>query len=192
MESLKTPPPDDMKQLLEGYGCESRDAIHQLWPNVYDELRRLAADFLRRERSDHTLDPTALVHEAYVRLINQRTAGWRDQAQFFAIAAKIMRRILVDHARTHRAQKRGGGRAKTSLDEALDCFEERAVDLVALDESLQALTQMDERKSKVVELRFFGGLSLEEIANVLNVSLRTAERDWTVAKAWLRADIGGD
>jgi RNA polymerase sigma factor (TIGR02999 family) len=190
MSELKMPPPKDMEDLLKFCGIPSRDAVHRLWPNVYDELRRLAADFLQRERRDHTLDPTGLVHEAYVRLINQRTAGWNDQSQFFAVAAKVMRRILVDHARSHRAAKRGGGKPTTGLDEAVNCFEQRAVDLVALDAALQALGDIDERKSRVVELRFFGGLSLDETAKVLDVSLRTVERDWTMAKAWLRTEIG--
>ncbi len=178
-----------MAQLLETLGSKSRDAVHELWPAVYDELRGLAASFLQTERRDHTLDATALVHEAYVRIANQRTAGWKDRAQFLAVAAKVMRRILVDHARTHRAAKRGGGVAATALDEAVCCFEERAVDLVVLDEALQNLATIDARKARVVELRFFGGLSLDEIARVLDVSLRTVERDWTMAKAWLRKEI---
>lgn len=187
---LQSSSTDDLAGWLNGNGSSSREAVHEMWPVVYDELRRLAADFLYSERRDHTLDPTALVHEAYVRLIRQRTAGWSDRTQFFSVAAKIMRRVLVDHARSHRAAKRGGGRPTTALDEAVDCFEARAVNLVALDGALEALAKVDVRKAKVVELRFFGGLALEEVAELLHVSLRTVERDWTLAKAWLRGEIG--
>ncbi len=184
------PSDTEVGELVRTLGVDSKESVHELWPAVYSELRRLAGDFLLAERRDHTLDATALVHEAYVRLIKQRTAGWKNQSQFFAVAAKVMRRILVDHARGRRAAKRGGGKPASSLDEALVSFEERAIDLVALDDALKRLSQMDERKSRVVELRFFGGLSLEETADILKVSLRTIERDWTLAKAWLRAEIG--
>ncbi len=189
MSQLKTPTPDDMTQLLDTLGHQSRDAVDVLWPVVYDELRGLAASFLQAERRDHTLDATSLVHEAYVKLANQRTAGWADRTEFLAVASKVMRRILVDHARSHRAAKRGGGVAKTPLDEAVDGFEERAGDLIALDDALQNLAKVDARKARVVELRFFGGLSLEEVTRVLGVSLRTVERDWTMAKAWLRCEV---
>jgi RNA polymerase sigma factor (TIGR02999 family) len=179
-------------EVLDLLGCDTRagrDEVHRLWPAVYDDLRRMAADFLSGERGDHTLDATALVHEAYVRLIGQRTVGWKSESQFFAVAATVMRRILVDHARRCRATKRGGGLRKSTLDEALDCFEERAVDLVALDDALEQLSTFDERKGRVVELRFFGGLTLDEVARVLDVSLRTVERDWTLARAWLRGEL---
>ncbi|HPF37705.1 MAG TPA: sigma-70 family RNA polymerase sigma factor [Phycisphaerae bacterium] len=182
--------PGDVTQLLEAASSGNSEAVDQLLPLVYDELRRIASDYLSRERSDHTLQPTALVHEAYLRLVNQRTAGWNDRAQFFGVAAKAMRRILVDRARMHKAAKRGGASArKLELDEAVASFEERALDLVALDEALKKLAEFDERKARVVELRFFGGLSAPEAAKVLNCPLRTIERDWTTAKAWLRAEI---
>lgn len=181
--------PGDVTQLLEAARSGNSEAVNQLLPLVYDELRRIAFDYLSRERSDHTLQPTALVHEAYLRLVNQRTAGWNDRAQFFGVAAKAMRRILVDRARMHKAAKRGGGAAKLELDEAVASFEERALDLVALDEALKKLAELDERKARVVELRFFGGLSAPEAAKVLDCPLRTIERDWTMAKAWLRAEI---
>lgn len=179
----------DVTQILEAASGGSQEAVNQLLPLVYDELRKIASDYLRLERPDHTLQPTALVHEAYLRLVNQRTAGWKNRAQFFGVAAKAMRRILVDRARMHKAAKRGGGSTKLSLDEAVANFEERAIDLVALDESLTRLADIDERKARVVELRFFGGLTAEETAKVLECPLRTIERDWTMAKAWLRADI---
>lgn len=191
MPTGNAPYSEDMVQLISMLGGDSASSVDALWPLVYDELRRLAADYLISERQDHTLDPTGLVHEAYVRLVNQSDAAWHDRPHFFAVAARVMRRILIDHARAHRAEKRGGGRPKTSLDEAVDCFEQRAVNLVALDDALSRLSEVDARKSRVVELRFFGGLMLEEVAEFLDVSLRTVERDWTMAKAWLRAEIGG-
>lgn len=163
--------------------------MDRLLPVVYDELRSLASMFLGHERANHTLQPTALVHEAYMRLIGQRSVGWKDRAQFFAAAATVMRRILVDHARAQKALKRGGGRAQTPLDEAVAVFEERAVDLVALDEALSRLAEMDERKARVVELRFFGGLTVAETAKVVDAPLRTVEREWTLAKAWLKAEL---
>jgi len=189
---LTKPTTTDVTLLLQAARDGSRDAVDQLLPVVYDELRRVAADYLQRERSDHTLQPTAVVHEAYLRLVNQRSAGWQDRSQFFAVAAKIMRRILVDHARSHRAAKRGGGKPKTEFDDAIAVFEERAVDLIVLDEALMRLAGIDERKSRVVELRFFGGLSVEETSRVLDVPLRTVERDWTFAKAWLRGELDAD
>lgn len=187
---MAEPPTDQVTLLLQQASRGSRDAVDQLLPLVYDELRRIAADYLHRERADHTLQPTAIVHEAYLRLVNQQSAGWNDRTQFFAVAAKIMRRILVDHARARRAAKRGGGRRRTEFDDAFAVFEERAIDLVALDEVLNRLAEVDERKSRVVELRFFGGLSVEETSRVLNIPLRTVERDWTFAKAWLRSKLG--
>ena len=187
---MAEPPTDQVTLLLQQASRGSRDAVDQLLPLVYDELRRIAADYLHRERADHTLQPTAIVHEAYLRLVNQQSAGWNDRTQFFAVAAKIMRRILVDHARARRAAKQGGGRRRTEFDDAFAVFEERAIDLVALDEVLNRLAEVDERKSRVVELRFFGGLSVEETSRVLNIPLRTVERDWTFAKAWLRSKLG--
>ena len=154
---------------------------------VYDELHGIARRHLARERPG-ILQPTALVHEAYLRLIDQ-TATWQNRAQFFAIAARIMRRILVDHARAKHAAKRGGGGQRVALDEALVAFEERAVDLVVLDDAIERLRAIDERKARMVELRFFGGLTAEETADVLGIGLRSVEREWMMAKAWLRGQI---
>ena len=158
---------------------------------VYQELRRMADRYLRLEHPGHTLQPTALVHEAYVRLIDQTQVNWQNRAHFFGVAAKMMRRILVDHARTKHRDKRGGPARKLSLDEAMQASTERAADLVALDEALEGLTRIDPRKSRVVEMRFFGGLSVEETAEVLDVSPQTVMRDWKLAKAWLYQEMKG-
>jgi len=178
-----------LTQLLVDGTRGDRKALDALLPLVYDELRRLAKGHLRRERPDHTLQPTALVHEAYLRLIDQRSVDWRDRAQFFGIAAEMMRRILVNHARDRRAAKRGGGATRMSLDEAVDFFEERDVDLVALDEALSDLGSLDAGQGKIVELRFFGGLTIEETADVLEVSTSTVKREWSLAKTWLRREM---
>ena len=156
---------------------------------VYQELRRMADRYLRFESPGHTLQPTALVHEAYLRLIDQTKVSWQNRAHFFGVAAQMMRRILVDHARTKQRDKRGGPARKLSLDEAMDVSKERAADLVALDSALESLTEIDARKSRVVELRFFGGLSVEETAEVLAVSPQTIMRDWKLAKAWLYQEL---
>jgi RNA polymerase sigma factor (TIGR02999 family) len=177
--------PGDVTQILKDWSTGNREALDQLLPAVYDELRRLANHYLRGERPDHTLQPTALVHEAYLRLIDQRSVSWQNRAHFFGVAAQIMRRILVDHARSHISEKRGGQRRKLSLDEAVSWASERDLDLVALDDALTALSAFDERKGRIVELRFFGGLSVEETAEVLSVSPQTVLRDWSLAKAWL-------
>jgi RNA polymerase sigma factor (TIGR02999 family) len=158
-------------------------------PLVYDELRRLAGGYLRRERPDHTLQPTALVNEAYMQMVGQRHARWQNRAQFIGVAAQMMRRILVDHARQQQAEKRGGEFQKLSLDENIDVSGERASDLVALDEALQRLVALDPQKARVVELRFFGGLSVEETAEVLGVSAPTVKRQWRMAKAWLYGQV---
>ncbi|HEV2707678.1 MAG TPA: sigma-70 family RNA polymerase sigma factor [Pyrinomonadaceae bacterium] len=163
--------------------------LDDLLPLVYSELRRLAASYLRRERSDHTLQPTALVHEAYIRLVDQTQVRWQNRAHFFGVAAQMMRRILVDHARSQQAEKRGGEFQKLSLDENIDVSGERAADLVALDEALTRLAELDPVKSRVVELRFFGGLSVEETAEVLGVSAPTVKRQWRMAKAWLFGQV---
>lgn len=185
------------------------DAATRLFPLVYDELRRLAGAIMKRESPEHTLDPTSLVHEAFLRLTRQRTHGWTGRAEFISVAAQAMRRVLIDHARRKKADKRtphiaggenaAGNRAeqapvrgrRVELTDSLAVFEERAIDLVALDDALEALAKLDERKSRLVELRFFGGLDMPEAAEVLGVPLRTAERDWAMARAWLRARITG-
>ncbi|MGI8656144.1 MAG: sigma-70 family RNA polymerase sigma factor [Pyrinomonadaceae bacterium] len=182
-------PSVDVTQILTEWNS-SGDAPARLMPLVYDELRRLAANYLRRERSDHTLQPTALVHEAYLRLIDQTRVEWQNRAHFYAIAAQMMRRILIDHARAHTSEKRGGHERRLSLDEAAILPQERAADLIALDDALKQLAATDERKSRVVELRFFGGLSVKETAEVLGVHTATIERDWMVAKAWLYRELG--
>jgi RNA polymerase sigma-70 factor, ECF subfamily len=158
----------------------------KLFPALYGELRRIAAGLLAREGAGHTLDPTALVHEAYMKLAGQRTHGWPDRTAFVGIAAQAMRRILVDHARTTGAQKRGGSGRRIELTDAIAAFEERAIDLLGLDAALTELAALDDRKAKLVEIRFFGGLSVEEAATALGMTLRTAERDWAFARAWLR------
>jgi RNA polymerase sigma factor (TIGR02999 family) len=172
-------------QLTDGDGA----AMDELLQLVYAELRRLAASYLRRERSDHTLQPTALVHEAYLRMVDQTQVRWQNRAHFFGVAAQMMRRILVDHARSQHAEKRGGDAQKLSLDENIDVSGERAADLVALDEALSRLAEIDPQKSRVVELRFFGGLSVEETAEVLGVSAPTVKRHWRLAKAWLFGQV---
>jgi RNA polymerase sigma factor (TIGR02999 family) len=158
-------------------------------PLVYEELRRLAHRYMRRERVGHTLQTTALINEAYLRLIEQQHVQWQSRAHFFAIAAQLMRRILVDYARTRTRAKRGGGALRVSLNEGAVSSEERGAELIALDDALQRLTLIDPRKSRVVELRFFGGLSIEEVADVLNVTPMTVVRDWKTAKAWLHREI---
>lgn len=161
------------------------DVIHA----VYKELRRMAGRYLRLEHPGHTLQPTALVHEAYLRLIDQTQVSWQNRAHFFAVAAQMMRRILVDHARTKQRDKRGGSARTLSLDEVLDVVKGREADLVALDEALESLTGIDPRKGRVVEMRFFGGLSVDETAEVLAVSPQTVMRDWKLAKAWLYKEL---
>jgi len=162
-----------------------------LLPLVYEELRRLAAYYMKRERRDHPLQATALVNEAYLRLIEVQQVRWQNRAHFFAMAARLMRRILVDSARTRDYQKRGGGALMLSLDEALAVAASRGDDLVALDEALTALAAVDTRKSQVVEMRFFGGLTLDETAEALHVSRDTVKRDWTMAKLWLLRELDG-
>lgn len=184
-----TPAPNEVTQLLIDCSKGSQDAFKQLFPLVYEELRRLAHRYMTQERPGHTLQTTAVVHEAYLRLIDQKHVQWQNRAHFFAIASQMMRRILITHAQSHGYAKRGGGALKVSLDEAAVLSQERASDLIALDEALKGLTAIDPRRSQVVELRFFGGLSNEEIAEVLNISTNTVTRDWNVAKAWLHREM---
>jgi len=164
-------------------------AAKRLMPLVYDEFRALAARYLRRERSDHTLQPTALVHEAYLKLIDQTRVNWQGRTHFFAVGAQIIRRILVDHARQHNRQKRGGGAGRVVLDDAVALAPQREEEVLALDEALEKLATLDSRQAQVVEMRFFGGLSVEEVAKVLGVSKRTVEGDWTMARAWLLREL---
>ncbi len=171
-------------QLLLDWSKGNLSALQELTPLVHEELHRLAHYYMRRERPDHTLQTTALVNEAYVRLIDQKHVEVENRTQFFAIAAQLMRHVLVDHARSRQYLKRGGGALKVPLDEAMAVIEERASDLIALDDALNSLAAIDSRKVKVVELRFFGGLSVEETAAALNISPVTVMRDWRMAKAW--------
>jgi RNA polymerase sigma factor (TIGR02999 family) len=179
----------EVTQLLARWSAGDRDALDHLTPLVYNELRRLAKSYLRHERPDHTLQGTALVHEAYLRLIDQRNVAWQNRNQFFALAAELIRRILVDHARAKVAAKRGGTNVKLSLEEALAPADEKDLDLVALDDALEALARIDAQQSRIVELRYFGGLTIEETAGVLGISPATTKRDWTLAKAFLKKEI---
>lgn len=163
----------------------NRVVLDELLPHIYDELRRLAGNYLRRERRDHTLQPTALVHEAYMRLIDQSRVHWQNRAHFFGVAAQMMRRILVDHARQHKAEKRGSGGEKIALDEASGLWIAPDKNLIALDEALTRLAVFDSQQAQVVEMKYFGGLTIEEIAEVLNISPATVKREWATAKAWL-------
>jgi len=180
---------DDVTQLLLDWSRGEKAALERLLPAVYDELRRMAAGLLRRERPDHTLQPTALVHEAYLKLVDQTRVEWENRAQFFALSAQVMRNILVDHARKNLAEKRGGGAQKITLEMVISEAGQRSAELVALDEALQELAEFDERKSKIIELRYFGGLSLEEIASVLGISIATIRRDMRLAEAWLYREM---
>jgi RNA polymerase sigma-70 factor (ECF subfamily) len=181
--------PGEVTQLLIELRAGNRDAEEKLISLVYAELRRLAAHYLRGERGDHTLQPTALVHEAYIRMTKLNNLDWRGRSHFFATAAIVMRRILVDHARTRQANKRGAFRDAISLDDALVVSHARSPQLIALDEALDRLAKLDARKSRIVELRYFGGLSEEEIGAVLEISERTVKREWRTAKAWLHNEI---
>lgn len=173
------------------WGKGDEQSLEALIPLVYDELRRQARRYLRRERPDHTLQSTALVHEAYVRLIDQRQANWKNRSQFFGVAAQLMRRILVDHARNRLAAKRGAGATKLAIAEEVAVLEMRNVDLIGLDACLTRLEQMDPQQSRIVELRFFSGFSIEDTADALGISTATVKRDWALAKAWLYREIGG-
>jgi RNA polymerase sigma-70 factor, ECF subfamily len=179
----------DVSFLLQAWRGGDESAFEKLMPIVYDELHRLAHRYMARERVGHTLQTTALVNEAYLRLIGANRVGWQDRAHFFAIAANLMRRILVDFARSHGYQKRGGGTVKVSLDEALAVCSEPDENLVRLDTALSALSEIDSRKAEIVELRFFGGLSVEETAEVLKIAPITVMRDWNVAKLWLLREL---
>ncbi len=184
--------PAGVTQLLLAWSKGDKGALDRMLPLVYEELRRLAAHYLSREREGHTLQPTALVHEAYLRLMDQRQADWKNRAQFIGLAAGMMRRILVNHARDRVAKKRGGGAEQVSLSLVEAPSGRPDVELIALEDALDRLAALDPRKSRVVELKFFGGLSIDEIAEVLEVSAATVERDWTFARAWLYDAIEGE
>ncbi|MFN8060482.1 MAG: sigma-70 family RNA polymerase sigma factor [Vicinamibacterales bacterium] len=181
--------PGEVTRLLTELNAGNKDALSTLLPLVYDELRRVANRFLSRERPGHTLQATALVHEAYLKLVGQREVRWQNRAHFFGVAAQAMRRILVDRARAHLAEKRGGAQRPISLDDAVVVGEEPSAELMALDEALTRLAQIDPDQAKLVELRFFGGLTVEETAVVLGVSDSTVKREWRVARAWLHREI---
>src|SRR5258707_1654929 len=183
-------PPEGITQLLVDWSKGDQAAVEILMPLVYSELRKLAGNYLRRERQGHTLQRTALVNEAYLKLIDQRNAKWQNRAQFFGVAAQLMRRILVDHARAHQAAKRGGSdQERLSITSAERIVKQPEVDLLALHEALEELATLDAQQERIVELRFFGGLSIEETAEVLAVGHATVERDWKMARAWLRRKL---
>jgi RNA polymerase sigma factor (TIGR02999 family) len=185
-------PAAEVSALLNAWSEGDLDARERLLPLVYEELRRRAAACMRRERRGFTLQPTALVHEAYLRLVDQRRPEWRNRAQFFAVAAEMMRRILVDRARARRAAKRSGGWARVSLDPSLVVFRPADVDVLDLDGALEKLAAIDARKSRIAAMRFFGGLSLDEMGEVLGVSPKTVQRDWQAARAWLFKTLSPD
>lgn len=182
---------EDVTEILAQLRDGDQRAADKLLPMVYDEFRALARHYLAQERMNHTLQPTALVHEAYMKLVDQTRVDWQGKSHFFAVAAQAMRRILVDHARSRQRDKRGGGRARVVLDEAVALSPQKDEDVLALDEALEKLAQVDARQAKVVELRFFGGMNVDEVAQALGVSKRTVEGDWTFARAWLSRELRG-
>lgn len=184
--------PENVTQLLVAWGEGRQDALTELLPLVYDELRRMAASYLRHEPSGHTLQPTALINETYLRLVDQRRVRWRNRAHFYGVAAQLMRRILVDHARSQHADKRGAGWERVELTDQVVTTIPTGADVLALDEALHRLATFDPRQAHIVELRYFGGLTIDEAAEVLRVSPATVVREWTVAMAWLRAELKPD
>jgi RNA polymerase sigma factor (TIGR02999 family) len=183
--------PHEVTQLLQAWSAGEQGALDKLVPVVYQELRRLAKRYMASEAPGHTLQTTALVNEAYLRLVDVKRVNWQNRAHFFGVSAQLIRRILVDHARSRRSLKRGGDGPAVSLDEALLVSRERGADLVALDDALKTLAETDPRRGRVVELRFFGGLSVEETAEVVRISPETVMHDWKFAKAWLLRELGG-
>jgi RNA polymerase sigma-70 factor (ECF subfamily) len=183
------PPTENVTRLLQNLKRGDAAAEARLISVVYNELRRLAAYYMRRERPDHTLQATALVHEAFMRLTEQRDVNWQDKAHFFGIAAQLMRRVLIDHARAHLRVKRGAGGQKLSLDEGLLLTESRSAELIAVNDAIDRLALLDSRQARIIELRFFGGLSVEETAEVVGISPKTVKRDWSLAKAWLYEEL---
>lgn len=181
----------DITRLLRTAASGDRRDLDALMGAIYDDMRRLAVSHLRGERDDHTLQPTALVHEAYLKLVDQRSTDWTDRLHFFSVASRVIRRILIDHARQRLAEKRGGGAHRLSVDEQEVAAPGRGVDLLALDEALAELATLDEQQARIVELRFFGGCSIDEAAELLNVGRRTVDRDWQAARTWLYCRLGG-
>ncbi len=181
--------PVDLTCLLRAWAAGDQGALNELIPSVYDELRRIARRSMRCERPGNTLQTTALIHEAYLRLMAISDLNWKDRAHFFAVSAQIVRRILIDAARARGSEKRGGGAVKVDLNESVDGLAERSRELLALDEALQSLAEFDPQEAKVVEYRFFGGLSVEETAEVLKISTRTVEREWALARCWLMREM---
>ena len=188
---LSEPSPQNVTKLLVQWSSGDQGALDALIPLVYEELRRVARYYLKQEKPSHTLSSTALVHEAYLRLVNQKEVTWQNRAHFFGVAAQMMRRILVDHARRRSYAKRGGGAMTLALEEAVATPQRREIDVVALDDALDSLAKLDDRQSRMVELRFFGGLSIEETSEVLGVSVPTVKREWASARAWLYREISG-
>src|SRR2546423_2556328 len=186
---LMIPLPNEVTQLLINWSKGDKAALDRLIPLVQAELRRLARRFMGRENTGHTLQTSALINEAYIRLVDQQNIHWQNRAHFFAVAAQVMRHILIDHARSYAYAKRGGGARKVPLDEAAALNDQRAEELIALDDALKALATLDARKSRIIELRFFGGLSIEETAEAMNISPITVTREWRAAKAWLRREM---
>jgi RNA polymerase sigma factor (TIGR02999 family) len=190
--TVPSSPTHDVTQLLVAWGNGDRAAFDRLMPLVYEELRRLARHYMSRERPGHTLQSTALVNEAYLRLVEQEGMRWENRAHFFGIAARLMRQILVDHAKSRQAAKRGGGQYRLSLSKVDRLTSRPDVDLIALDEALGRLEVLDPQKSRIVELRYFGGLGIEETAEVMGISPAKVKRDWKMARAWLRCEIGDE
>jgi RNA polymerase sigma-70 factor, ECF subfamily len=182
----------EITELLLKWSKGDSAALEELVPMVYPELRRIARRYMGRENAQHTLQTSALINEAYLRLVDQQAVAWQDRAHFFAVAAQVMRHILIDHARRYRYEKRGGGAQHVTLDDTAISIEERAAEFVALDAALDGLAKIDPRKSKIVELRFFGGLTVEETAEVMKLSAITVKREWRAARAWLLREITGD
>ena len=183
------PPEKEVTRLLEAWSHGSQEALDELMPLVYEELRRMAKNYMNSQSSGHTLQTTALIHEAYIKLSDQKDKKWQNRAHFFAVAAQAMRHILVDHARSHQTQKRGGETQIISLDQVAEISDKRSAEIIALDEALQELEKLDARKSRVVELRYFAGLNEEETAAVLKISRQTVQRDWSFAKGWLFREL---
>lgn len=186
---MKRPESKDVTTLLQEWSAGKRQALNELLPLVYDQLRQLAARQLRRERPNHTLQSTALVHEAYLKLIDQRRVQWKDREHFFAVAAQAVRRILVTHARSRNASKRGGGNTLLAFDESIALPDRKDVDLIRLDDALECLSRLDPQQARIIELRFFGGLSIAGAAEILDISTSTVNREWNLARAWLHREL---